>query len=103
MNSIHLSANVATPLNAPPTPSENQSQANLEPNTAEAATDFEAVFMSMLVKELRDTVEGGLFGEESSDTLGAIFDLYMGKHLAESKSLGVEKAVTTYLERSSKQ
>jgi hypothetical protein len=33
-----------------------------------------------------------LFGGESSDTYGAIFDQFMGEHLAQSNPLGIADA-----------
>jgi Rod binding domain-containing protein len=53
-------------------------------------TEFEGVFLSMMLKEMRNSLEnGGFFGEESSDTYGGMFDLFIGKHLAEAKPLGI--------------
>lgn len=52
-------------------------------------TDFESVFMSMMIKEMRNSLDGGFFGEESSDTYGGMFDLFIGKHLASSSPLGI--------------
>jgi Rod binding domain-containing protein len=60
-----------------------------DPAIRRQATELEGVFMSMLVKELRQTTEGNLFGDESTDSLGSLFDLYIGQHLAESKPLGI--------------
>lgn len=52
--------------------------------------EFEGVFLSMMLKEMRNSLEGGgFFGEESSDTYGGMFDLFIGKHLAEAKPLGI--------------
>ncbi|NND96457.1 MAG: hypothetical protein HKN47_03905 [Pirellulaceae bacterium] len=52
--------------------------------------EFESVFLSMMMKEMRNSLEGGgFFGEESSDTYGGMFDLFIGKHLAASKPLGI--------------
>lgn len=66
---------------------------NLENPTREkleaVGTDFESVFMSMMIKEMRNSLDGGFFGEESSDTYGGMFDLFIGKHLAESRPLGI--------------
>jgi Rod binding domain-containing protein len=47
------------------------------------------MFVSMLLKEMRSTLEGGLFGEEKSDTYGALFDMHLGQHLADSGALGI--------------
>jgi flagellar protein FlgJ len=55
------------------------------------AGQFEGVFVSMLLKEMRSTLEGGLFGEENSDTYGALFDMYLGQHLADSNALGIRE------------
>jgi len=63
-----------------------------------AAQEFEGVFVSMLIKQMRETLQEGLFSKETSDSYGAIFDLYMGKHLAESSPLGVGVAVKAYLQ-----
>lgn len=52
--------------------------------------EFEGVFLSMMLKEMRNSLEnGGFFGEESSDTYGGMFDLFIGKHIAEAKPLGI--------------
>ncbi|MEL6108155.1 MAG: rod-binding protein [Planctomycetota bacterium] len=54
------------------------------------ATDFEGVFLSLMLKEMRKSLdEGGFFSGESSDTYGGMFDLFIGQHLAESKPLGI--------------
>ena len=55
----------------------------------QVATEFEGVFLSMLVKEMRDSLETGFFGDESSDSYGGMFDLFIGKHLADAQPLGV--------------
>ena len=67
------------------------------------AKEFEAVFMSMLVKQMRETLDEGFFSKESSDTFGGMFDLYMGQHAAGSGSLGIEKMVATYMQRQANQ
>lgn len=54
------------------------------------AEEFEGLFVSLLIKELRTTSgEGGLFGGENSDSYGSLFDLFLGEHLAESRPLGI--------------
>jgi flagellar protein FlgJ len=61
--------------------------------------DFEAVFMSMLLKQLRSSMsEDGLFSGDKSDTYGGIFDLFLGKHVAAASPLGVGQMVQSYLE-----
>ena len=62
--------------------------------------EFESVFVSLLLKEMRNTLdsgEGGLFGSEQSDTFGGMFDQFMGQHLAEASPLGIADAIKSYL------
>ena len=97
---VDISANSVSPVLPPHL--NNGSPALAKPeDIQETSTEFESMFLSMLVKELRESVEGGFFGDEKSDSLGAIFDMYMGRHLAESQPLGIGDAVSTYMKRSS--
>ncbi len=62
-----------------------------------AAQELEGFFMSMLLKQMRDTVGGeGLFPGDKSDVQGSLFDMFLGKHLAEAGGLGVESFVEKY-------
>ena len=68
-----------------------------------AAAEFESVFMSLLLKEMRNTLDkddGGLFGSEGSDTFGGMFDMFMGQHLAKAQPLGIADAIKTYFDHS---
>jgi Rod binding domain-containing protein len=63
---------------------------------AAAANEFESVFLSLMLKEMRNTLDkenGGLFAGEGSDTFGGMFDMYMSQHLAKSQPLGLGDAV----------
>ena len=63
-----------------------------EEQSAEVAEQFEAMFASILLKSLRQTVGGdGLFPGDSSDTFGALFDQFMGEHIAEGGGVGIGK------------
>lgn len=54
----------------------------------EAARDFEKLFASMLVKEMRKTLSEGLFGEGAgTDTYGAWFDEHVGGEIAGTGAL----------------
>ena len=64
----------------------------------EIASDFESLFISLLLKEMRQTLDGGFFGGDGADVYGGIFDMTMGRHLAESKILGVGDMITRYVE-----
>lgn len=61
----------------------------------QAATEFEANFLGMLLKQMRDTLEpdGGLFPGDTADVQGGLFDLYLGRHLAESGGVGMAAAL----------
>lgn len=64
------------------------------PNSQHVASEFESVFLSLMLKELRGTLqEGGFFGEEGSDTFGGMFDLFLGQHLAKAAPLGIGELV----------
>lgn len=59
-------------------------------NTAEVAKQIEAVFASMLVKEMRNASPGSFFGTDSaSDVYGGWFDQHMGESIAERGSLHI--------------
>jgi Rod binding domain-containing protein len=67
----------------------------------QVATQFEGVFMSLLIKELRESLETGMFVGETSDTYGALFDLYLGQHIAEAGGLGIKQMlIARYAEAS---
>ena len=73
-------------LSSTKTPTELQDPSQLE----KTAGEFEGVFLSLLLKEMRGTLQnGGFFGEEGSDTFGGMFDLFLGQHLAKSTPLGI--------------
>ena len=61
-------------------------------NRSDAARKLEGMFASMMLKTMRQTVDGdGLFPGDSSDALGSLFDQYLGDHLAEAGGLGVSR------------
>jgi peptidoglycan hydrolase FlgJ len=59
------------------------------------AKEFEATLLSMMLKEMRQTLDedGGLFPGDSGDVQGGLFDMFMGRHLADSGGIGL----ATYL------
>lgn len=59
----------------------------------QVASQFEGLFVSMLLKELRQTLQEGLFQGEQSDSYGALFDQYLGEHLADRESLGIRQLI----------
>jgi Rod binding domain-containing protein len=65
------------------------------------AQDFESLFTSMMLKEMRKTLEPGtLFGEDSNDVYGGMFDQFLGQHMANSNGIGLANMVQQTLERS---
>jgi Rod binding domain-containing protein len=55
-----------------------------------AANGFEELFSQMLVKQMRQTLEPEtMFGHDTGDVLGGLFDFYMGQHLAKGGGLGI--------------
>ncbi|OYP35229.1 rod-binding protein [Rhodopirellula sp. MGV] len=58
-------------------------------NMEQVGNEFESVFVSMLLKEMRNSLDEGFFGGESSDSFGGMFDMFIGKHLAESNAIGI--------------
>ena len=55
----------------------------------ELGTQFESVFVSMLLKEMRQSLDEGFFGGEASDSFGGMFDMFIGQHLAKSSPIGI--------------
>ena len=59
-------------------------------NPAEAAQKLEAMFSSLLIKEMRQTIgEENGFAGDPTDTVGGLFDQYMSDHLSAQGGLGV--------------
>jgi Rod binding domain-containing protein len=77
--------------------------AKIKPNLNEeqkAAKDFESVFTTMLLKEMRQTLESdSLFSGDSSDIYGGLFDQFLGQHIADAGGLGLAKVVSEGLDR----
>lgn len=62
--------------------------------------EFEGVFLSLMLKEMRNTLQdGGFFGEDTSDTYGGMFDMFIGQDLATSSPLGIAKLMAESYER----
>ena len=77
-----------------------KSRAHME-NVAE---EFESVFLSLLLKEMRGSSqeESGMFGGESSDSYGGLFDMFMGQHLAKDSPLGIGRMLLQQYEKNAK-
>lgn len=56
----------------------------------EVATDFESIFLSTLLKEMRQTSgEDGLFAGDTADVQGSLFDMFLGQYLAQTGQFGL--------------
>ncbi|WP_437204122.1 rod-binding protein [Planctomicrobium sp. SH664] len=67
------------------------------------ATEFESVFVSMLLKQMRESStmggEGeGLFPGDSADTYGGMFDMYLGRHIAQAGGIGLAESFSGSLQ-----
>lgn len=73
----------------PPSASLRQEKARTE-----TAKDFEAMFLSMMLKDMRQTLEpDSLFANDSGDVLGGLFDQVMSKHLADVGGVGLAATI----------
>jgi len=64
----------------------------------DTAKQFEAVFLSMLLKQMRESLEpDGLFAGDTGDVQGGLFDFYLGKHLADAGGVGFAAAIVKQL------
>jgi peptidoglycan hydrolase FlgJ len=72
-----------------------------KPTLRAAAAEMETMFLSLLMKEMRQTLEsdGGLFAGDGGDVYGGLFDFYMGKHLADSGGVGLARSMIATMER----
>jgi len=54
------------------------------------AGEFEGIFFSMMINQLRQSLEPDtLFSGDRGDTMGGLFDMFMGQHMAKVGRLGV--------------
>jgi len=66
----------------------------------EVGKQFESIFTTMMVKEMRNTLEPEtLFGGDKGDVLGGLFDFFMGQHLADSGRIGMAQVLQRQLFR----
>ena len=70
------------------------SEANrADDNAAKVAKEFEALFLSMMLKSMRQSMSEDMFAGDKSDTFGGMFDSFMGEHIAESGGIGMAKMI----------
>ena len=67
--------------------------------TAEVAAQFEALFVQMMVKSMREaTIEGGLFESNQMDFYQGMFDQQVSLHLSRQGALGLSDILTRQLD-----
>ena len=99
MDSIAPATANLSPLGATPESLANQLRASDSRSIERASADFESTFVSLVLKEMRQTLEPGtLFGSDAGDTYGGLFDLYLSQHLAKSGGFGIADMIRRYLE-----
>src|SRR5258707_639985 len=69
---------------------------------ADMAGELGGTFLSMLLKEMRQTLEpdGGLFPGDSGDVQGGLFDLYLGRHMADGRGIGLAATLVRQMQES---
>ena len=78
-------------------------RARANPNEAveEVAQQFEALFIQMMLKSMRDAVEdGGLFGSDQLDTYEQMADQQLALDMASKGGIGLAEALVAQLSRS---
>ena len=55
------------------------------------AKDFESVFISLMLKTMRESMSEDMFPGDGSDTFGGMFDSFMGQHIAENGGIGLNR------------
>ena len=70
-----------------------------DPGSVErVAADFESLFVSMILKEMRQTLQPDtLFGSDTSDAYGGLFDHYLSQHIVEAGGFGIANMVRQHL------
>ena len=95
---MERSAAISAPLpQSLPAVSPQASRRNADP--AAVGKTFEGMFASMLIKQMRQSLDGGFFGSDPSDVLGGLFDHFIGEHIAQARGFGVGAMIRSQLER----
>lgn len=91
---------IATPLGASGGVSTDTSRLASKENLEAAGKRFEAIFVGMMVKSMRQTrLADGLFESKALDQFREMQDDQLAKAMAEHKPIGIGKAMTEFLGR----
>jgi Rod binding domain-containing protein len=103
MESLASLSQPLTPLTSDPQLLAAQANSRNPHSVDAVANSFESMFLSEILKEMRQTLDnGGFFSQDSSDIYGGLFDLFLGQHLAQSGGLGIAAMVKRQLEMNKK-
>lgn len=65
------------------------------------AQGFESMFASLMLKQMRQSLDSDtMFGKDTGDVIGGLFDHFLGQHLARSGAFGIGAMVNRYLSQS---
>jgi flagellar protein FlgJ len=99
MEPIAVHSGLAGPLGVSPETLAGRPGAGTQADADQIARDFEGVFVSLVIKEMRQTLEPGtLFGNDTGDSYGGLFDLFLSRHLVDSGGLGIAAMIRRVLE-----
>ncbi|MEQ9408595.1 MAG: rod-binding protein [Fuerstiella sp.] len=85
----HAAAFSSDPLSA----LSGRTQDGSEEELQKVAKQFESVFVSMMLKSMRESMSKDMFEGDSSDTFGGLFDSFLGEHIAEHGGFGLAEMV----------
>ncbi len=96
-----LTASLPPVMNLGPDPAALSAMAGGGKNSTDAvANGFESMFASLVLKEMRQTLDSGtMFAGDTGDVYGGLFDMYMGQHIAATGGLGIAAAVRRQLDK----
>jgi peptidoglycan hydrolase FlgJ len=79
--------------------SKNNPRLSSVEKTRELASQFESLFLTQLLKEMRQTLETDtMFAGDQSDIQGGLFDYFLGNFLAQSGGIGLADFIQKQLQ-----
>lgn len=98
MNSISNAVSANLPLATSPQLQQAVTERlDSKQQAAEVGQEFESLFLSLMLKELRSSLQDGMFQGDGGDVYGGLFDLMMGQSMATSNPLGIGQMIQNYL------
>lgn len=98
MNSISNAVAAALPMASSPQLQQAVSEKlDSTEKAGEVGKEFESLFLSLMLKEMRSSLDGGMFQGDGSDVYGGLFDMMMGQSMASSSPLGIKQMIQNYL------